>query len=259
MAEALLSITGLVAQYHGIKALRGIDLSVAAGGITAVIGPNGAGKSTLLNVISGFVRPSTGTVRFDGRDLGTVKPHAIARSGVLQVPEGRRILAPLTVEENLQLGQLAIGSRSGATEGAAWTLERVYALFPVLHEKRLQQGGALSGGQQQMLAIGRALMGGPRLLMLDEPSLGLAPVIVNEVFAALSRLHEQGITILLVEQNARRALDLADTAYVFDRGEVVQHGPSAALRNDARIVEHYLGADLRAPLATPTPVAKVAP
>ena len=255
MSTPLLAIDGLTAQYHGIKALRGIDLTVPAGGITAVIGPNGAGKSTLLNVISGFVRPSAGTLRFDGRELAGRKPYAIARGGVLQVPEGRRILAPLSVEENLQLGQLARGGRAESDAASAWTLERVYQLFPILRDKRQQAGGALSGGQQQMLAIGRALMAKPRLLMLDEPSLGLAPVIVNEVFAALTRLNQEGLTILLVEQNARRALELADTAYVFDRGEVVQHGPSSALRNDARIIEHYLGADLRASV----PSAGIAP
>ena len=238
----LLSIRGVHAQYHGIKALRGIDLNIREGGITAVIGPNGAGKSTLLNLISGFVRPSDGTIRFRGESIAGRKPDAIARIGVLQVPEGRRILGPLTVEENLLLGQLALGGRTGKH---VYSLERVYGLFPVLKIKRAQTGGSLSGGQQQMLAIGRALMGGPDLLMLDEPSLGLAPLIVNEVFEALQMLHRSGLTILLVEQNARRALETSSYAYVLDRGEIVQHGASAALREDPRIVKHYLGKEIK--------------
>ena len=237
----MLSIQGLQAQYHGIKALRGIDLAVREGSITAVIGPNGAGKSTLLNTISGFVRPSAGSVSFRSASLAGRKPDAIARAGVLQVPEGRRILGPLSVEENLLLGELAQGGRKGSHP---YTLGRVYELFPVLQQKRTQAGGSLSGGQQQMLAIGRALMGGPQLLMLDEPSLGLAPMIVNEVFATLQLRHRSGLTILLVEQNARRALQASSYAYVFDRGEIVQHGASDALARDPRIAEHYLGQGL---------------
>jgi len=246
-APDLLTISGLNAQYHGIKALRGIELAVRTGSITAVIGPNGAGKSTLLNVISGLVKPSAGEIRFGGLSITGRRPHAIARSGILQVPEGRRILAPLTVAENLQLGKLALGGR---VADDSYSIERVYELFPILAQKRAQAGGSLSGGQQQMLAIARALMGGPRLLMLDEPSLGLAPVIVTEVFGALKTLHRAGLTILLIEQNARRALEMSDYAYVFDRGEIVQDGPSAALKSDPRIVEHYLGQDPRANLVT---------
>ena len=241
MGPELLSIRELHAQYHGIKALRGIDMSVEEGAITAVIGPNGAGKSTLLNLISGFVRPSEGAIRFRGESISGRKPDAIARIGVLQVPEGRRILGPLTVEENLLLGQLALGGRAGKH---VYSLERVYALFPVLKVKRAQTGGSLSGGQQQMLAISRALMGGPELLMLDEPSLGLAPLIVSEVFEALQMLQRSGLTILLIEQNARRALETSSYAYVLDRGEIVQHGASTTLREDPRIVKHYLGTNI---------------
>ena len=238
MVADILSVSGLSAQYHGIKALHGIDLVVRAGSITAVIGPNGAGKSTLLNVISGLVRPRAGNIAFRGHSIVGMKADAIARSGVLQVPEGRRILAPLSVEENLLLGRLAL---NGRTADDSYSLDKVYALFPVLKDRRTQPGGSLSGGQQQMLAIGRALMGGPCLLMLDEPSLGLAPVIVNEVFNALTLLNRDGLTLLLIEQNARRALQMSSYAYVLDQGAVVRHGRSEEIISDPSIVDHYLG------------------
>jgi len=252
----MLEIQGLGTSYGGITALAGVSLSVAEGQMVTLIGPNGAGKTTLLNTISGLLKPKSGTMLFDGRPLAGLPAHEVARRGILQVPEGRCILGPLTVEENLELGRLALGSRAAPRPG---DLDRIYALFPVLKDKRHLPGESLSGGQQQMLAIGRALMGQPRLLLLDEPSLGLAPVIVNQVFEALVALNRDGLTILLVEQNARRALGAADFAYVLEQGRIVQCGPSAALADDPKIIAHYLGTDTKSepgmvpgPIPTPT-------
>ena len=197
----MLQIRQLDVHYRGIQALRCVDLTVNQGEIFALIGPNGAGKSSLVNAISGIV-PAGGDILFEGQPIGRIPAHKRSRAGIIQVPEGRRVIAPLTVAENLELGRQAAGIRgSDATD-----LDQVHALFPVLKERRNQLSGSLSGGQQQMLAIGRALMGRPKVLLLDEPSLGLAPVIVKEVFRALQRLNAQGLTILLVEQNARLAL-----------------------------------------------------
>jgi branched-chain amino acid transport system ATP-binding protein len=234
--QIMLQVTGLTAGYSGIKALRGAALSVSEGEFIALIGPNGAGKSTLLNCLSGVVRPTGGSIRFRDQELLGVAPWHIARRGLLQVPEGRQILPNLTVRENLTLGATALSGRT-----PTYTLERINNLFPILAERREQRAGSLSGGQQQMLAIGRALMGAPRLLLLDEPSLGLAPVIVTQVFEALRALNAEGLTILLVEQNARQALLATDRAYVIERGCVVHEGLSADLAADPAIVSHYLG------------------
>ncbi|WP_127088606.1 ABC transporter ATP-binding protein [Aquabacter cavernae] len=234
----MLEVTDLATAYDGITALRGVTLRVPTGSMVAIVGPNGAGKSTLLNTISGVLRPHAGTVRFDGADVTRLPAHKVARLGLLQVPEGRQILGPLSVEENLLLGRLARGAR--AADGTADDLDAVFSLFPILAERRRQEGGSLSGGQQQMLAIGRALMGRPRLLMLDEPSLGLSPIMARQVFDALATLKARGQTILLVEQNARRALASTDFAYVLEQGRIVQEGPSAALASDPRIISHYL-------------------
>jgi branched-chain amino acid transport system ATP-binding protein len=234
--QIMLQVTGLTAGYSGIKALRGAALSVSEGEFIALIGPNGAGKSTLLNCLSGVVRPTGGSIRFQDQELLGVAPWDIARRGLLQVPEGRQILPNLTVRENLTLGATALSGRT-----PTYTLERINNLFPILAERREQRAGSLSGGQQQMLAIGRALMGAPRLLLLDEPSLGLAPVIVTQVFEALRALNAEGLTILLVEQNARQALLATDRAYVIERGCVVHEGLSADLAADPAIVSHYLG------------------
>lgn len=234
--QSMLQVTGLTAGYSGIKALGGAALSVSEGEFVALIGPNGAGKSTLLNCLSGVVRPTGGSIRFQDQELLGVAPWHIARRGLLQVPEGRQILPNLTVRENLTLGATALSGRT-----PTYTLERINNLFPILAERREQRAGSLSGGQQQMLAIGRALMGAPRLLLLDEPSLGLAPVIVTQVFEALRALNAEGLTILLVEQNARQALLATDRAYVIERGCVVHEGRSAALAADPAIVSHYLG------------------
>ncbi len=234
----MLKVEGLSVDYGGVHALKQVSLDVAEGSMVALIGPNGAGKTTLLNAICGSVKAAQGRVLFEGKDIVGTPPYRVARLGLLHVPEGRQILGPLSVAENLDLGRLAVGGR--ATDGGN-DLERVYSLFPLLKQRSEQEGGSLSGGEQQMLAIGRALMGRPRLLLLDEPSLGLSPLITNQVFAALQRLNQQGLTILLVEQNARRALDITARAYVLEQGRVVQSGRSADLADDPAIIEHYLG------------------
>ena len=233
----MLTITGLSVHYSGIHALNGIDMSVAEGEIFALIGPNGAGKSTLLNALCGVVPAQNGSAQFRGAELIGTAAHRIARSGLIQVPEGRQVIAPLTVRENLELGRIASAGRG---RGAA-DLDHVHDLFPVLAERRNQLAGSLSGGQQQMLAIGRALMGAPRILLLDEPSLGLAPVIVREVFDALLRLNAEGLTILLVEQNARLALDTAHHAAILEQGRVVMRSVAQDLARDPLVVDHYLG------------------
>ena len=232
----MLEVKQLRAGYRGIEALRGIDLTVADGEMIAIIGANGAGKSTLLNCLSGVVRATAGSISFGGDDITQRAPHLVSRAGLLHVPEGRQILAEMSVQENLQLGLLARGARE-----ARYDMERVLTLFPILRERFEQMGGTLSGGQQQMLAIGRALMGSPRVLLLDEPSLGLSPLITQQVFAALATLHKEGLTIVLVEQNARRALAATQRAYVLDRGSIVLQGDSAKLAADEQVIAHYLG------------------
>ena len=232
----MLDISDLHANYSGIHALRGVSLSVKQGEMVALIGPNGAGKSTLLNCVSGSVRSTRGSIRLDGHEVAGQTPWTVARHGLLQVPEGRQVFAEMTVLENLQLGTTALRGRA-----APYPLARVLELFPILAERRAQMAGSLSGGQQQMLAIGRSLMGGPRLLLLDEPSLGLAPLVVKQVFATIRSLNQDGLTILLIEQNAKQALDVTTRAYVIEQGRIVHSGPSIQLANDPEIVAHYLG------------------
>jgi branched-chain amino acid transport system ATP-binding protein len=232
----MLEVTDLHAGYGGNEVLHGISLNVADGEMVAIIGPNGAGKSTLLNCISGLIGARQGSIRLGGRDITGEAPFKVSRSGLLQVPEGRQILADLTVEENLQLGLTALHGRKPTHD-----LRRVHELFPILAERRQQRAGSLSGGQQQMLAIGRALMGAPRLLLLDEPSLGLSPLLAQTVLAALRELNAQGLTILLVEQNARQALRSTHRAYLIEQGRVVQHGESSVLAQDPAVIAHYLG------------------
>ena len=232
----MLKITNLSASYSGISALHGVSLDVDTGEMIALIGANGAGKSTLLNCISGIVPAAAGSAAFKGAELRGKRPAAIARLGLLQVPEGRQILGDLSVQENLQLGELALGGRS-----ATWSYDKVVDLFPVLGKRQEQRAGSLSGGEQQMLAIGRALMGAPEMLLLDEPSLGLAPIIVDQVFAVLKQLNEAGLTILLVEQNARRALGVASRACILERGKVVREGSAAEIAADPQVVSYYLG------------------
>ena len=232
----ILKVEDITASYAGIEALRGVSLHIEQGEMVALIGANGAGKSTLLNCLSGTVRTRRGTITFDGQIISGLKPHKVSRRGLLQVPEGRQILVDLTVEENLLLGALARGSRP-----ATHQVSDVFSLFPILEERRNQRGGTLSGGQQQMLAIGRALMGGPKLLLLDEPSLGLSPLITDQVFDALQELNRNGLTILLVEQNAHRALQATSRAYLLEHGKMVYDGRSADLANDEKVIAHYLG------------------
>jgi branched-chain amino acid transport system ATP-binding protein len=231
-----LKVENLEVHYSGILAVRGVTFSVNDGEMFALIGPNGAGKSSLVNAISGIVR-SSGAITFENRALNALPAHRRSRAGVIQVPEGRRVIAPMSVFENLELGSEASGSRGDFRAD----LDRVYELFPLLAERRNQLSGTLSGGQQQMLAIGRALMGRPKVLLLDEPSLGLAPIIIDEVFKALRRLNDQGLTILLVEQNARLALQTAHHAAVLEQGRIVQYGVADDLAKDPVIEDLYLG------------------
>jgi branched-chain amino acid transport system ATP-binding protein len=233
----LLEVRNLAAGYGGAPAIQGIAVNVGAGEIVSVIGPNGAGKSTLINAIAGLLPSEQGEIILDGIDLATLAPHRVCEHGVALVPEGRRLFSGMTVEENLEIGCYRPAARRHRAAG----LERAYALFPVLAERRHQIAGTLSGGQQQMVAIGRALMAGPRLLLLDEPSLGLAPSIVGDVFGVLRRIHAEGMAILLVEQNVSQALDLADRAYVLEEGKIVAEGQPDSLLAQARFREVYLG------------------
>jgi branched-chain amino acid transport system ATP-binding protein len=234
----MLEIHGLTSSYGGIVAVRDARLRVGSGQCVALIGSNGAGKTTLLHTICGLMRPASGNITFRDADITGQPAYRVARQGMLLVPEGRQILGPLSVRENLELGRLALGARPS---GPYANLEAVLELFPRLAERLEQLAGSLSGGEQQMLAIGRALMGSPDLLLLDEPSLGLAPIVVGAVFDTLKGLNEAGLTILLVEQNARRALAIADYAYVMERGRIVDEGGSERLRSDPNIQSHYLG------------------
>jgi len=232
----LLEVAGLTSHYGRIQALHGIDLAVAEGELLALVGGNGAGKTTLLRTISGVQPASGGRIRFEGEDLARVPAARRVARGISQVPEGRQIFAPLSVADNLLLG----GYTRPAGELAA-SLERVYAMFPVLAEKRREPAGTLSGGQQQMLAIGRALMARPRLLLLDEPSMGLAPLLVAEIFRAIAALKAAGTTIFLVEQNAHAALAIADRGYVLETGRIVLQDSGPALLANEKVQQAYLG------------------
>jgi len=232
----LLAVRELAAGYGPVEVLRGVDLEVGAGEIVALLGPNGAGKTTLNRVASGLLRPRAGEVSFDGQQVSRLAPQAIVEAGLVQVPEGRRVFPDLSVHENLLLGAY----RRGRARRAA-NLERVYGLFPRLAERRRQAAGTLSGGEQQMLAIGRALMAEPRLLILDEPSLGLAPLVVEQVLTLLVELNRAGLAMLLVEQNVVQSLAIARRAYVLEQGRIVAEGPSASLLADERLRRAYLG------------------
>jgi len=238
----MLVVRGLHAGYGLSEVLQGASLQVAAGSVVALIGANGAGKTTTMRAISGLVTPSRGEVLLDGRPVQGLPAARIARLGLAHSPEGRRVFAPLSAEDNLLLGAYRHLPRFfGFRAKAAPDLERVYRLFPKLEERRLQQAGTLSGGEQQMLAIGRALMARPKVMLLDEPSMGLAPVIVQEVFRTIRRLKAEGMTMLLVEQFARTALEVADYAYVMERGRIVIQGTPDELRRDERVLAAYLG------------------
>nr|WP_239496215.1 ABC transporter ATP-binding protein [Salinicola peritrichatus] len=232
-----LCVEGVEAFYGQIQALRGVSLEVREGEIVTLLGSNGAGKSTTLKTISGLVRARRGDVQLEGQSIARLAAHEIARRGVVHVPEGRRILRGLTVKENLELGAFTLKDNALRRQ----RLEEVYELFPILHERRHQDGSLLSGGQQQMLAMGRALMHGPSVMLLDEPSMGLAPKLVTDIMRIIKRLNEAGTTILLVEQNARLALRLAHYAYVIENGEIRMQGEAAKLRADESVVKAYLG------------------
>jgi branched-chain amino acid transport system ATP-binding protein len=234
---AMLELADVHVRYGNIRALQSVSLRVASGELVALIGSNGAGKSTTLRTISGLLRPTQGAITFEGADITTAATDRIVALGVSHCPEGRRIFGSLTVAENLRLGSV---SRSDAS-GIAEDLEMVFELFPLLKERTGQPGGTLSGGEQQMLAIGRALMSRPRLLLLDEPSLGLAPLMVERIFATIAELKRQGRTILLVEQNVHQALDVADRAYVLETGRITLDGEAAVLRHDPKVEQSYLG------------------
>jgi branched-chain amino acid transport system ATP-binding protein len=235
-AEPLLAVRDLHAGYGDTDVLRGIDLEVAAGEIVAVLGSNGVGKSTLNRAISGIVRARTGAIRFDGAAIEREKPAAIVGRGLIHVPEGRRIFPNLSVRENLDLGSYR---RASARRGA--NRDRVFAIFPRLSERHAQRAGTLSGGEQQMLAIGRGLMAEPRLLILDEPSLGLSPILVEELFALIARIHADGVAVLLVEQNVVQSLEIAGRAYILAEGRCVMSGRSADIGADPKLKRAYLG------------------
>ena len=233
---ALLEVTGIHTRYGAIEALKGVSLTVDAGEVVTLIGANGAGKSTTLRSISGLTPAAAGTITFEGEDITHVPADEIVTRGIALSPEGRRCFPRMTVRENLDLGAYR---RRGA--GVTVDLERVFTLFPRLKERAGQKAGTMSGGEQQMLAIGRALMASPRLLLLDEPSLGIAPIGVQRIYQTIGEIHRSGVAILLVEQNAHRALDAASRGYVLETGRVVLGGATAVLRGDRRVREAYLG------------------
>jgi branched-chain amino acid transport system ATP-binding protein len=232
-----LLIQGLTVAYGRTTALKGIDLTVATGQVVCLIGANGAGKTTTMRAISGLIRPRAGRILLDGTDIAGLRPHRIAAAGLRQVPEGRQIFAELTVDENLALGAWLVDDRAEIARRRDAVLTR----FPRLRERLTQAAGSMSGGEQQMLALGRALMGAPKLLLLDEPSMGLAPIFVEEIFAIISELKREGITILLVEQNASAALEVADQAYVLETGRIVMAGTAKDVANDPGVMAAYLG------------------
>lgn len=238
----MLKVKNIHAGYGVSEVLLGVSLSVEQGALVALIGPNGAGKTTTMRAISGLIKPTSGKVEIDGKQVQGMDASRIARLGLAHAPEGRKVFGPLSVEDNLLMGAFGRLPKFFGFHGrAAEDLERVYELFPRMRERRLQAAGTLSGGEQQMLAIGRALMAKPKVMLLDEPSMGLAPVIVEEVFATIRRLKKAGITLLLVEQMAKRALEVADYAYVMERGRIVVEGKPADLQKDERVLTAYLG------------------
>ncbi|MCL5104428.1 MAG: ABC transporter ATP-binding protein [Armatimonadetes bacterium] len=236
----MLKLQSVITYYGRILALRGISLHVDAGEIVALVGPNGAGKTTALNTISGVLGPKSGKVIFDGHDITGKPAEELVRMGLVQVPEGRQLFADMTVSENLTLGAYR---RSMASKklGMAEDLDRIYHVFPILKERRGQLAGTLSGGEQQMLAIGRALMARPRMLLLDEPSMGLAPLVVKEIFKVIAELRKEDVTVLIVEQNAKAALGIAKRAYVMETGRVVMEGAASELSHNPEIQRAYLG------------------
>ncbi|MBQ3482234.1 MAG: ABC transporter ATP-binding protein [Oscillospiraceae bacterium] len=234
---ALLEIRNLKVNYGPIQAVRGIDITVEEGGIVALLGANGAGKTTTLRTVSGVIKPSGGSIQLAGQEISQLRACKVARMGINMSPEGRLVFAGLTVEENLRAGAYCIRSRAETEKN----MKRVLTLFPRLEERLRQQAGTLSGGEQQMLAIARALMASPKLLMLDEPSLGLAPLVIKDIFRTLQEIRNEGTTILIVEQNALATLKIADYAYVLELGKISMQGPAEELIHDEKLIEAYLG------------------
>ena len=239
MDTTVLSVREIHTYYGSIHALRGISLDVGQGEIVALIGGNGAGKSTTLNSISGLVRPQTGQILLNGEDLAKVPAHEIMARGIVQVPEGRRIFARLTVTENLRMGAFVVKDKAVIAD----RIEQAFKMFPRLKQREQQVAGTLSGGEQQMLAMSRGLMSDPKVLLLDEPSMGLAPLLVDQIFDTIKQLHARGTTILLVEQNARKALEIADRGYVIETGQIVLADRAENLRDNEMVQKAYLGID----------------
>ena len=234
--QEILNVNNIAVFYGSIRAIKGISFTVNAGEVVTLIGANGAGKTTTLNTIAGLLHPKSGSVSFMGENLASVSPHSIVSRGLALVPEGRRIFLQMTVEENLEMG-----AYTQKKEAVKPLLEQVYEQFPRLKERRRQIGGTLSGGEQQMLAMGRALMSSPKLLMLDEPSMGLAPILVEQIFEIIRTLHRTGTSILLVEQNAQMALSIADRGYVLETGKITLSGTGVELANSENVKKAYLG------------------
>ena len=234
----LLEINDLKVSYGKIQAIKGISLNIKAGEIVTLVGANGAGKTTLLKTISGILKPASGVIKFDGKDIQGIAPHNRVLEGLCQAPEGRGIFPGMTVLENLEMGKYA---RKDWKSELSEDIERIYTLFPRLKERQSQAGGTLSGGEQQMLSIGRALMSRPRLLLLDEPSMGLAPMFIQQIFKIIREIQSQGVSILLVEQNAAQALSCANRAYILETGSIVKEGAGKDLLNDDAIKKAYLG------------------
>ena len=232
----MLEVADLHVRYGVVEAVSGIDLSVKPGEVSLVLGPNGAGKSTTLNAVAGLVPPASGDISVDGRSIASLPPHQVLRRGVALVPEGRRVFSPLTIEENLRLG-----GHTRPRGDVRESLVRVYDMFPILGDRRESAAGLLSGGEQQMLAFGRALMSEPRIVLLDEPSMGLAPTVVDTIIEKVVLMAEQGIGVLMVEQNAEAGLDIASEVRVVNRGAVVFQGPAAQVRSDASVLHAFLG------------------
>jgi branched-chain amino acid transport system ATP-binding protein len=238
MSAPLLEVADIEVRYGNIRALKGVSFQVGSGEIVALLGANGAGKTTTQKTVSGMLRPAFGSITFDGQRIDGVPAHELIRLGICHVPEGRHVFPRMTVEENLEMGAFRF-KRVDRSD-----LDRILEMFPILRERYHQQAGTLSGGEQQMLAIGRALMGKPRLLLLDEPSMGLAPLIVAQIFGIVREINEGGVTVLLVEQNAAQALALADRGYVLENGEIVLEGSGAQLLADDRVRAAYLGEEI---------------
>jgi branched-chain amino acid transport system ATP-binding protein len=235
--KSMLKLEKIDAYYGYIHALKDVSLEIKEGDIVTLLGANGAGKTSILKVISGLIKPQKGKVSFYDKDLTGQSPDKVVKQGIIQSPEGRQVFPELTVKENLQIGAYTQKNRSAANE----SLEKVFHYFPRLKEREKQDAGTLSGGEQQMLAIGRALMAKPKLLLLDEPSLGLAPLIVKDIFSIIKEINEQGTTVFLVEQNANQALSISHYAYILETGKVIHHGPAAEIKNDSKIKQAYLG------------------